>query len=246
MKLRLWIFLLVLVLLSAVWWYFSGHLRLPVLIEQEDRLRESVERSPVVSFIVGFLIYTAASLVPGTGGKAIVCGWLFGFWSALLLVNGALSVAALITFLIVRYIFYDWVHRRFTAVVRRVDEALQRDGAFYLIMLRLVHAPYTLTNYAAGATDVPARTFWWTTQLGLIPGNAAFVLAGSRLPTLEQLAREGVWGLFDLPLWIALTVPALIPLAARWIIRRLRRNGSELYQDDLEQSALAAEKDTKP
>lgn len=243
MNLRRWMLLLLLVVLGAGWWFFWDRLSLEALFQQESRLRELVETFPITSFIVGMIVYTAASLVPGTGGKAIVFGWLFGFWRGLFIVNVSLSVAAVIAFLTVRYFFYDWVHRRLPRVVTRVDKALQRDGAFYLLMLRLVHAPYTLTNYAAGATDVRTRTFWWTTQLGMLPGNIAVVLTGSQLPTLKQVAREGVWSLIDLPLWIAVTMTALIPVAVRWFIRRVRPDAPESYEDHAAESPAGTERE---
>ncbi len=214
---RLVILLAFALTLLVVWWVSRQQLTLDSLIAQEARLRRLVLNYPVRSLILGFAIYLAASLVPGTTGKSVVYGWLFGFWWGLAIVNVALTAAALISFFAIRYIFQEAVHRKLGPVIGRVDEALRRDGPSYLVTLRLVHAPYTLTNYVAGATAVRSRTFWWTTQLGLLPGNVVFVLAGAQLPSLQQLARDGPWTLVNLPLLVALSLIALIPIAVRWM-----------------------------
>jgi uncharacterized membrane protein YdjX (TVP38/TMEM64 family) len=94
------------------------------------------------------------------------------------------------------------------------------DGAFYLLTLRLAHAPFSIMNYAAGAgTDVPLRTFWWTTQFGLLPGNIVFVFAGTRLPDLEVLVKQGPLLLLDGPLIVALAATVFLPWFARKLIR---------------------------
>ncbi len=215
MKRKVWIFLLFALAVGVACWVFGQEVTLDRLVRREGALRQLVHDVPVSSLAVGFFLYFAASLVPGTSGKSIVYGWLFGFWMALLIVNIALTLAALIAFLAVRHVFHDFVHRKLSVWIQRVNDALRRDGPIYLVTLRLLHAPYSLTNYAAGATAVRARTFWWTTQLGLLPGNIAFVLAGSQLPTLEQLTEQGPWSLVNVPLLVGLSLIALVPVAAR-------------------------------
>ncbi|MCH5375256.1 MAG: VTT domain-containing protein [Planctomycetes bacterium] len=208
------------VILGLAWWVFRRRLSMEFLVTQDAHMRQLVTDYPVRSLAIGFAVYIVASLVPGTAGKSAVYGWLFGLWWGLLIVNFALTVAAIISFFTIRYVFQEAVHRKLGSTIRRVDEALHRDGPSYLLTVRLMHAPYTLTNYVAGATEVDWRTFWWTTQVGLLPGNFVLVLVGARLPSLQHLAREGVWSLVNLPLLIALSLIALIPIAVRWTIRR--------------------------
>lgn len=211
------VFLLTLGLLYAAFQYFVS---LEQLIAYENRLRELVNRFPAISLVSGLIVYIAMSLIPGTGGKAFVAGWLFGFWGGLLIVNVGLTIAAIITFFAVRYLFQDLVHQRFPRLIHRVDQALRKDGPFYLLTVRLLHAPYTLTNYVSGATTVEARTFWWTTQLGLLPGSVVFALAGSQLPTLKELVTRHPLQLVSLPLLVAVSLLALLPIGFRWLLRR--------------------------
>lgn len=224
------IFLVTLGLLYAVFHYFVSF---EEMAAYEVRLREYVERYPVLSLVAGLVLYVLMSLIPGTGGKAIVAGWLFGFWAGLVVVNVGLTIAALITFYAVRYVFQDLVHQRFSGLIRRVDRALQEDGPLYLLTLRLLHAPYSLTNYASGATMVDARTFWWTTQIGMLPGSIVFVLAGSQLPTLEEVIGRHPLQLVNVPMLVAVTLVALLPVGIRWLLRKYSRTralvGSEFH-----------------
>jgi len=220
---RLVILLAFAMTVGVVWWVFRHELTLDFMITQEARLRRLVTEYPIRSLLVGFIAYVAASLVPGTTGKSVVYGWLFGFWWALVIVNVALTIAAMISFFAIRYVFQEAVHRKFGFMIGRADEALRRDGPSYLVTLRLVHAPYTLTNYVVGATAVHSRTFWWTTQLGLLPGNVVFVLAGAQLPSLQQLARDGPWTLINVPLLVTLSLIALLPIIVRWLINRFSK-----------------------
>ncbi len=195
------------------------------LLAQETQLRSWIGRRPVVGAVVGFVVYTLLCFVPGAGGKSLVMGWLFGFWSALVQVNVGLTIAALTTFWVSRHLLFEAVHRRCGNRVARLDRAMAADGPFYLFAMRVLHAPYTITNYALGATSIRSRDFWWATQLGMVPGNVAFVYAGAHCPSLSELSARGVWSVLNAPLLLAATAIALFPLLARrgwksWLARK--------------------------
>ena len=102
--------------------------------------------------------------------------------------------------------------------LKPIQKRIDRDGAMYLLTLRLAHAPFSLMNYAVAAgTNVRFSTFWWTTQIGLLPGNVVFVYAGTRLPTLEELVVAGPIGLLDGPMIAALAGTVFLP----WLVRKL-------------------------
>jgi uncharacterized membrane protein YdjX (TVP38/TMEM64 family) len=190
------------------------------LVRNEIKLRELVAQHPLRAWVVGFAIYAIVTLVPGTGGKAVVFGWLFGFWRAVLLVDLALTTAAVITFVASRYLIQDLAEQNFSRVTQRLNRGLAADGVFYLLMVRLAHVPYTLVNYGAGATTVPLRTFAWTTLVGLLPGTMVFVFVGTQIPTLGQIAEQGVWRLLD-PVLIAVLIAAIVlPSTLHWLVHR--------------------------
>lgn len=202
----------------------TGLLSVDALLAREAGVRQWVENHGVIAFASGLAVYIIASLIPGTTGKAILFGWLFGFWQGLVIVSTALTAAATISFLLARFVFYDWLREaRFKRLIGKMDHAFERDGGFYLVTLRLLHVPYTLVNYSAGATSVTTWTFIWTTWLGMLPGNAAFVLAGSQLPTASEIVERGIWSIVDLRVLAGLSIAAVLPLVARRGSRLVRR-----------------------
>lgn len=214
--------LLLTILVAAVAGYFllGPYLSVDYLVTRETELRDSVEAYPIPAILLGLLVYLIASLIPGTAGKAVIFGWLFGFLPGLLIVNVSLTIVAIATFLLSRYVLADFVRRRFRQVVRFIDQQLQRGQETVLLTLRLLHAPYTVTNYALGTTGVPVGQFWWTTQLGMLPGNIALVWVGASLPSLRELTERGIWELISLPVLVGMTVFAFVPLVVRWLVKK--------------------------
>lgn len=199
-------------------------------VRNEHRLRETIQAQPVSAWCTGFVVYFLVSLLPGTSGKSIICGWLFGLWQAVLMVDVALTAAALVMFYISRYALRGSIESRFTTQLERVERHLDREGSFYLLTLRMAHAPYTVINYLSGVLPISTSTFAWTTQVGLLPGTMIFVFVGTRLPTLAELQERGAYSLLDPPLIGAMIATALFPVVVRWLLNRWPR-GSELESE---------------
>lgn len=199
------------------------------IVDNEQQFREQVARRPVVFWCQGVLAYALLSLIPGTGGKSVVAGWLFGLWAAVAMVEIGLTAAAVITFLIARYFARELILRRTSMLkLRKFARRFRRQGAFYLLLLRLGHAPFTLVNYGAGVAQIPLRTFWWTTHVGILPGTLVFTFIGTRIPSLQAVAEEGVWSLLDPPLILALLATLLLPMILRLVPHKLSRRARRI------------------
>jgi uncharacterized membrane protein YdjX (TVP38/TMEM64 family) len=189
-------------------------------VVQEQRLRDVIATHPWRSFFIGFGVYTALSLIPGTGGKAIIYGWLFGFWQAMVIVIVGLSSTAMVIFSLSRYLFRDRIERRYTSFLSLMNRHIEKEGAFYLLTLRMAHAPFSIVNPVSGASRVRAWTFFWTTVVGLLPGTVVWAYLGMRLPSLRDLAISGPASLLDPLLFGALAASAALPLLFRWLVAR--------------------------
>ena len=213
---------LILILVFA--WLAARYTSLEVLLESEDELRSAIKAFPLAALAMGLAVYAAVSLVPGLTGKSIVFGWLFGLWPAVCIVNLGMTLAGVVSFAAARWLLREAIQDRWGDSLEPVRRRMEADGVWYLLALRFMHAPYNLTNYSAGAmTDIDARTFWWTTQLGLLPGNIIFVYAGARLPTLKYLVEVGPWGVVDGPMIAALLSSIAIPAMTRLLFRSAGR-----------------------
>jgi len=205
-------------LLVGLAWYVNNRISFAQLAEQEVHARAYIALNPLRSFIVGFAIYAGLSLVPGTGGKGIVYGWLFGFWQALSIVTVGLALAAMTIFFLSRYLFREGIERRYTNPVALMNRHLAGEGAFYLLALRMAHAPYSIVNPISGASRVAPWTFFWTTAVGMLPANAIWVYVGVRLPSLHELASSGPGAFIDLPLILAMLGCAALAPLIRWLL----------------------------
>ena len=91
---------------------------------------------------------------------------------------------------------------------------MQKDGAFYLFTLRLVPAfPFFVINLLMGLTPLPARTFYWVSQLGMLAGTLVYVNAGTQLAKIESLR-----GILSPGLLVSFTLLGLFPLIAKKIV----------------------------
>ncbi|MCP4784483.1 MAG: TVP38/TMEM64 family protein [Fuerstiella sp.] len=215
---RLLLPFLIVLFLAIIAVLASRYASLDWFVRNDRWLRSVIRANPVASSFIAFAVYLVVSLVPGTTGKSIVLGWLFGLLAGVIIVNTALVAASLVTFLLCRYYLKAEVQSRFGFYLRPIQRQMKSDGTLYLLTLRLAHAPFSFMNYAAGAgTDVSFYTFWWTTQLGLLPGNLVFVYAGSRLPTIEEAIVRGPLGLLDGPMIAALASTIFLP----WLVRKV-------------------------
>lgn len=217
---KLLILTLVLGVLAALAWTVNANFSLEQVVEQENRLREYIAMEPFRAFVIGFIVYTGLALIPGTGGKAIVSGWLFGFWQALFIVSIGLTIGAMAMFSLCRYLIRDTIERRYTSLLEVMNRHLEKEGVFYLLTLRLAHAPYSIVNPVSGASRVGTWTFFWTTAIGLLPANAIWIYVGLRLPSLGELVESGARSFIDLPLLLALVGCGLFPLLVRWLMTR--------------------------
>jgi uncharacterized membrane protein YdjX (TVP38/TMEM64 family) len=193
------------------------------IVDHEAALRKQVSSSPFFSWCLGLMAYFAISMIPGTAGKSVLCGWLFGFWGALLMVELGLTGAAIASYFLGRTVVHELVHHKWRQRLSDLSVHFTQDGATYLLMLRLVHAPFTLVNYGAGAVKIPISAFCWTTMVGILPGTVVFTFAGTRIPTLSVVSEQGVWTLIDPPLLVALILTAILPLVLRFLAGRLAK-----------------------
>ena len=231
-KQKLIIFTIAMIVLLALAWYARNHLSLQQMAEQEDRIRLYISNKPWHSFAIGFGIYAGLSLIPGTGGKAIVYGWLFGFWQAVVIVTVGLTLGAMTIFSLSRYLFQETIERRYTNFVSLMNKHLEKEGAYYLLALRMAHVPYSIVNPVSGASRIRTWTFLWTTATGLLPANAIWVYVGVNLPSLNELANSGASALIDPALILAIVGCAALPHLVRWLISRFGIPPEQIPADD--------------
>ncbi|MFG0876023.1 FAD-dependent oxidoreductase [Aeromonas media] len=169
-------------------------------------------------FTLLYVITTALSL-PGAALLTLGGSALFGVGWGLLLVSFASTLGATLAFLSARFLLRDWVSRRFGDKLTTFEAGMAKDGAFFLLSLRLIPLfPFFLVNLLMGLTPIRVSTYYWVSQLGMLPGTFVYVLAGSELATLTSTGKILSPGLVA-----ALTLLGLMPWLMPWLMRWLQR-----------------------
>jgi pyruvate/2-oxoglutarate dehydrogenase complex dihydrolipoamide dehydrogenase (E3) component/uncharacterized membrane protein YdjX (TVP38/TMEM64 family) len=222
MNLRKTLLLGLIVLLIAGFFALDlGHyLTLASLKAQQASLQAQVAADPLLAAAAFFAVYVGVTglSLPGASLMTLVAGALFGLWQGFIIVSFASTLGALLSMFSSRFLLQDWVQQRFGARLAGIQAGIDRDGAFYLFALRLVPVfPFFLINLAMGLTKLPGRTFWWVSQLGMLPGTLVYVNAGRELGQLDSLS-----GILSPSLLGAFALLGLFPLLARKLLDRLQ------------------------
>ncbi|PTS82370.1 pyridine nucleotide-disulfide oxidoreductase [Pseudomonas sp. HMWF032] len=207
----------ILALLGSFFVFDVGqYLNLEALKAQQAALNAQVTAQPWLAAGVFFLAYVAVTALslPGAALMTLLAGALFGLLEGFILVSFASTLGATLAMLSSRFLLRDWVQSRFGQRLAGIDAGIEREGAFYLFALRLVPVfPFFLINLAMGLTRLPARTYWWVSQLGMLPGTLVFVNAGRELGKLDSLA-----GILSPGLLGAFVLLGVFPLIARKLL----------------------------
>ncbi|MEE4186026.1 MAG: FAD-dependent oxidoreductase [Gammaproteobacteria bacterium] len=187
---------------------------------QQAEVDAWVAERPIAAPLIYFGIYVlvAALSIPGAAVMTLTGGALFGLVKGTLLVSFASSIGATLAFLFSRFLLRDYVERRFAGVVTRINKGIAEEGAYYLFTMRLIPVfAYFVINLAMGLTRLPTRTFYWVSQLGMLPFTIVYVNAGTQLGQLESpsgILSPGLLGSFALV--------GLFPLLARKLVNYAR------------------------
>jgi pyruvate/2-oxoglutarate dehydrogenase complex dihydrolipoamide dehydrogenase (E3) component/uncharacterized membrane protein YdjX (TVP38/TMEM64 family) len=196
-------------------------LTLDALKSGQEELDSLLDRRPLLVAGGFFLLYvtvTALSL-PGAAVMTVAAGAIFGLWTGTLIVSFASTIGAGLAFLSSRYILRDWVKSRFSERVAAIDRGIERDGAWYLLTLRLIPAfPFFLINLAMGLTAMRLLTFALVSQVGMLPGTLVYVNAGTQLAGIESM-RD----ILSPALIGSFLLLGLFPLLAKWAVGRWKR-----------------------
>jgi uncharacterized membrane protein YdjX (TVP38/TMEM64 family) len=225
------VFLVVVAIVVTAYTQFGDLLSLENLAKQETEFRSFQADHPLMVYGAAFLVYVVVTglSLPGAAVLTLVYGWYFGLLRGVVLVSFASTAGATMAFLLSRFLFRDSIQRRFGERLERFNEALEREGPFFLFTMRLIPAvPFFVINAVMGLTPIRTTTFWWVSQLGMLAGTAVYVYAGSSVPDLQTLADDGIGSVFSpsqlTQIVIAFVLLGLFPLIVRFAMKFLKRS----------------------
>jgi pyruvate/2-oxoglutarate dehydrogenase complex dihydrolipoamide dehydrogenase (E3) component/uncharacterized membrane protein YdjX (TVP38/TMEM64 family) len=197
-----------------------AELDLERLKARQGDLAEWVAARPWQAGVIYFAVYVlvTALSIPGAAIMTLAGGAIFGLVTGTIIVSFASTIGASLAFLVSRFVLRDALRTRYAAQMRSFDAGIERDGPFYLFTLRLVPLfPFFVVNVLAGLSAIRLLTFYWVSQVGMLPATVAFVYAGTQLARLQSPADVLSPGLIA-----AFVAIGLLPLVMRWVLRVLQ------------------------
>lgn len=183
---------------------------------QQSLLSEYIQNNLYqASFIyfISYILITAFSL-PGAAIATLLGAGLFGFSGSLLLISFASSIGASCAFLLSRYLFREWVEKKFGYQLEAFHQGIEKDGDAYLLSLRLLPLfPFFLINILMGLTRYSLLRFYVVSQIGMLPGTIIYINAGTQLSQINTLND-----ILSFNIIASLTLLGLFPLIMRNIM----------------------------
>jgi len=161
-------------------------------------------------YMLIYILVTSLSL-PGAAVMTLAGGALFGLVRGTIIVSFASTIGATMACFVSRFILRDWVQGKFGEKLKTFNNGIDREGPFYLFTLRLIPVfPFWMINLIMGLTKMPLRTFYWVSQVGMLPATIVYVNAGKELAKIDSLSDILSPGLI-----ISFVLLGLLPLVAK-------------------------------
>lgn len=192
------------------------YLSLEYFKSRQLRIAELLGAHPFYTGGAYFLTYIAVTALslPGATLMTLAGGALFGLGWGLLLVSFASSIGATLAFLVARFVLFEPVQRCLGKRLKAINRGVVHDGGFYLFTLRLVPIfPFFVVNLVMALTPIRLLTFYWVSQLGMLPATLVYVNAGTQIAQIHSLSGITSPGLIG-----AFVLLGLFPLAARKVL----------------------------
>ena len=183
----------------------------------------------ITTYMVVYIIVTALSL-PGAAVMTLAGGAMFGFWTGFVVVSFASTIGATLACFVARFLLRDWVQNKFGEKLTAINRGIEKEGAFYLFSLRLVPIfPFFVINLVMGLTTMKLLTFYWVSQLGMLPGTMVFVNAGKELGKIESLS-----GILSPGVIISFVILGLFPITVKKLLYFYKKKTGKLLPEDKE------------
>lgn len=204
---------------------FSQYLTLDVAKAKQAELADYIDAHLLQAALIYFVVYVllTAFSIPGATVVTLLGAALFGFWLSLLLASFASTIGATLAFLSSRFLLRDWVQAKFADKLQTINQGIERDGAFYLLSLRLIPIfPFFLINLVMGLTPISTWRYYWVSQLGMLPGTAVYLNAGTQLAEISSLGE-----IVSLPVLASFVLLGVFPIMVKWLMGKVQQRATQ-------------------
>ena len=171
----------------------------------------------IPGLLIFFAVYAACTSLPlpVVTAMSLLAGALFGRWMGTAGASLAYTLGVTIAFLVSRAFLRERIRWLIGQRLRRLERGIEKDGAFYLLTLRLIPTiPYYLINFLMALTPIRLRTYVVISWIGVLPLTFLSAGVGTELADLKSPAD-----FFSLPVVASLLALAVFPLLIRKLVR---------------------------
>ena len=194
----------------------GDYLTLDFLKQKQDTLLTMYEARPLFIlslYCITYIVVTAISL-PGAAVMTLAGGGLFVLMTGTVAVSFSSTIGATLACIVARYLLRDWVQKKFGDKLVKINQGMAKEGGFYLFSLRLVPLfPFFVINLVMGLTSIRLVTYYWVSQLGMLPATIVYVNAGKELAKIDSLA-----GILSPSLIISFALLGLLPILTKKLL----------------------------
>lgn len=205
---------------AFIYWDIGRYLTLEYLKTSQQQFQElyaSHQIAVIAAFMAIYIVVTGLSL-PGAAVLTLASGGLFGLTVGTVVASIASTVGATLACLVARTLLRDWVQNRFGEKLATINEGVASEGGFYLFTVRLIPVfPFFIINLVMGLTAMRLSTFFWVSQLGMLPGTLVYVNAGKELAKIDSLS-----GILSPTLIASFVILGLFPITVKKIMQYVR------------------------
>lgn len=171
----------------------------------------------IATYVAVYVVLTSLS-IPSATLLTLIGGAVFGTAIGTIVILFASTLGAVCAFILARFVLRDYVQEKFSKYLGHINRGVAEEGAFYLFGLRVVPAvPYFVVNFVMALTPIRLWTYYWVTQLGMLPGTILYVNSGKELGKLQSASSLLSWSLI-----LSLIALGLFPLVAKKLIDVVR------------------------
>lgn len=168
-------------------------------------------------FFLIYILVTSFSL-PFAAILTLAAGSIFGLIKGVILVSFASTIGATIAFIFSRILLKDYIEKKYPNALKIINKGIEKDGMLYLFALRLVAIfPFFIVNLIMGITSIKIKTFFFTSQIGMLAGTIIYINAGHQLSQIDSLQD-----IFSPSVLISFALLGIFPIISKRTISLIR------------------------
>ena len=164
-------------------------------------------------------IMSSALSLPFATLLTLLSGYIFGLTLGTFIVSLCSTVGASIAFLTSKYLFYDFIQKKYKKQLVTINNEFINEGIFYIFALRLVPVfPFFVVNIVTSLLPIKLSTFFWVSILGMFPATLVYVNAGKELSKINSFSD-----ILSFQVLISFSLIGILPLTIKFLLKKIRR-----------------------